>query len=79
MEDGRAADTLAPRLTALVQLARRLTTDPASFRQEYLTPLREVGLDDRAIHDAVQVVAYFNYVNRMAHGLGVDLEPDYLD
>lgn len=36
--------------------------------------LREVGLSDRAIHDATQVIAYFNYINRIADGLGVDLE-----
>jgi hypothetical protein len=36
--------------------------------------LRETGLDDRAIVDANQVVAYFNYVNRVADGLGVELE-----
>jgi hypothetical protein len=28
-----------------------------------------------AINDAVQVVAYFNYINRIADCLGVDLEP----
>ncbi len=36
--------------------------------------LRAVGLNDRAIHDATQVIAYFNYINRVADGLGVDLE-----
>ena len=36
--------------------------------------LRDTGLDDRAIVDANQVVAYFNYVNRVADGLGVELE-----
>ena len=36
--------------------------------------LREVGLSDRAITDATQVIAYFNYINRIAEGLGVDLE-----
>lgn len=40
-----------------------------------LVPLREAGLDDRAIHDATQVVAYFAYINRIADGLGVDPEP----
>jgi len=25
---------------------------------------------------AAQIVAYFNYINRLADGLGVDLEPD---
>ena len=38
--------------------------------------LRGHGFDDRAIHDIVQVVAYFNYLNRVADGLGVDLEPE---
>ena len=36
--------------------------------------LRTVGLDDRAIVDANQVVSYYNYVNRVADGLGVELE-----
>ncbi len=36
--------------------------------------LRAADLDDRAIVDANQVVAYFNYVNRIADGLGVELE-----
>ena len=35
-----------------------------------------MGLDDTAIHDAAQVIAYFNYINRVADGLGVDLEPE---
>ena len=44
-----------------------------------LDPLRAAGLDDRAIVDANQVVAYFNYVNRIAHGLGVELEARWPD
>ena len=38
--------------------------------------LREAGFDDVAIHDAVQVTAYFNYINRVAHAVHVDLEPE---
>jgi alkylhydroperoxidase family enzyme len=41
---------------------------------EDLDRLRDVGFDDRAIHDAVQVVGYFNYITRVADGLGVDPE-----
>ncbi len=36
--------------------------------------LAQHGLDDRAISDATQVISYFNYINRIADGLGVDLE-----
>lgn len=65
-----------PRLRALLQFAERLARDPAHFEEQHLQPLREVGLDDRAIHDAAQVVSYFSYINRIADGLGVDLEPE---
>ena len=34
------------------------------------------GLYRYDIHDIVQVTAYFNYINRIADGLGVDLEPE---
>jgi NAD(P)H-hydrate epimerase len=47
------------------------------MRREDLDALREHGLDDRAIVDANQVVAYYNYVNRVADGLGVELEPSW--
>lgn len=36
--------------------------------------LRAAGFDDRAISSATQVIAYFNYINRIAEGLGVPAE-----
>lgn len=41
-----------------------------------LAPLREQGLEDVALHDAIQVIAYFNYINRIADAVHVDLEPE---
>jgi alkylhydroperoxidase family enzyme len=38
--------------------------------------LRELGASDRAILDADLVIAYFNFVNRLVLGLGVELEDD---
>ena len=39
-----------------------------------ITRLRAVGFENRAIHDLCAIVAYFNFVNRIAIGLGVELE-----
>ena len=64
------------RLRALLQFAERLALQPGQIEETHVVALREVGLDDRAIHDAVQAVAYFSYINRVADGLGVDLEPE---
>jgi alkylhydroperoxidase family enzyme len=36
--------------------------------------LRAQGFDDVAIHDAVQVIAFFNYITRIADALGVEPE-----
>ena len=38
--------------------------------------LRSLGLDDVAIHDAIQVTSFFNFINRVADGVHVDLEPE---
>ncbi len=45
------------------------------IEQEDLESLRRVGLTDTAIHDAIQVISYFNSINRLADAVDVDLEP----
>ncbi len=59
----------------MLDFAVRLTRDMASVRETDVEALREVGFDDVAIHDIVQVTALFNYYNRLAEGLGIDPEP----
>lgn len=39
--------------------------------------LREHGLDDTAISSVIQVVAFFNYINRVADAVGIEDEPDW--
>ena len=46
------------------------------MKEAHVERLRHRGLDDRGIHDAVQVISYFNYINRVADALGVDPETD---
>ena len=60
---------------ALCDYADKLTRTPGDMGSADIERLRTVGLTERAITDAAQVIAYFNYINRIADGLGVDLEP----
>lgn len=36
--------------------------------------LRDAGLSDEGVHAAASITAYFNFVNRVALGLGVEME-----
>ena len=58
----------------MIDWALKLTRTPWEMRREDLAPLREQGLDSRAILDLGMIVAYYAYVNRLADGLGVELE-----
>lgn len=56
--------------------AASLTLEPARDPRGRIELLRDAGLSDEELLHATEVVAYFNFVNRMAHGLGVELEPE---
>jgi len=67
---------LSPVNRAILDYAVKLTRAPAQVTQADVQTLRQAGLTDRAILDVAQVTAYFNFVNRLADGLGVSLEDD---
>jgi alkylhydroperoxidase family enzyme len=54
-----------------------LTRQPAAVGEVDVTRLRGEGWSDAAIHDAIQVVSYFNYINRIAEAVGVEDEPEW--
>jgi len=58
--------------------ARKLTLEHSSITKEYIQTLRERGFNDGEILEVNQVVSYFNYVNRMVVGLGVDTIGDII-
>lgn len=60
---------------AMLVFALKLTRTPWSMDRSDTETLKAAGFDDTAVLDITQVTAYFNYVNRMADGLGVELEP----
>ena len=59
---------------ALCSYTERLTLHQGDMGPEDLQVLRSHGFDDTAIHDATQIVGYFNYITRVADGLGVEPE-----
>ena len=59
---------------AMLGYADRLTSTPGDVDATDVAELREHGFEDRAIHDICAVVAYYAFVNRIADGLGVELE-----
>lgn len=63
---------------ALLEYADKLTGEPAAVGREDIETLRSHGFGDEAISSATQVTAYFNYINRIAEGLGVAHE-EWLD
>jgi uncharacterized peroxidase-related enzyme len=63
---------------ALCEFAAKLTHRQHQMTAGDLDVLRSHGFDDRAIHDAVQVIAYFNYITRVSDALGVDRE-DFIE
>jgi uncharacterized peroxidase-related enzyme len=65
---------LSPRERAILDYTAKLTRTPHDMEPADVRCLRDVGLDDGEILDVCQVAAYYNYVNRLADGLGVELE-----
>lgn len=71
--DWRTAELSAPD-QALCRFAEKLTRSQASMGPDDISELRSHGFDDTAIHDATQVIGYFNYITRVAEALGVEPE-----
>ncbi len=73
------AAELSPQDRAMLDYAVGLTRDPHAVAGTGVEPLRTHGFDDTAIHDICHVTAYYNYVNRMAEGLAVEIEDFWTD
>ena len=59
----------------MLAYARKLTREPSSVTQGDIEALRNAGFSDQAILEINLTVSYMNFVNRVAEGLGVKLEP----
>jgi uncharacterized peroxidase-related enzyme len=73
-DDYRTAG-LTAREAGLLDFAVKLTKLPSAVRRDDLDSLREQGFTDEQLVDAVHCISYFNFINRVLDGLGVDPEP----
>jgi uncharacterized peroxidase-related enzyme len=64
----------SPRSKALLTYAAKLTLDPRGITKDDIQDLKDANLTDEEILRANLVASYFNFSNRIALGLGVELE-----
>ena len=74
LETDLAGAEIQPADVAMLAYVEKLTRTPEEMNAADVESLRGHGFDDRAIHDICSVAAYFAFVNRIADGLGVELE-----
>lgn len=75
-DDYTALDDLDVPLRAACDVAAKLTRSPDAMSEADVESLRAAGWSDRAVLDIVLVTSYFNFVNRITNGLGVESTPE---
>lgn len=68
-------DQIDKKFRLLLEYCSKITDAPETCTKDDVDDLRAAGATDEEIHSTVQVCSYFNYINRVADALGVDLEP----
>jgi len=69
-----ASDHLSDSQKALTKFAGKLTKYPKLVNYDDVKRLRKIGFKDKEILEIVLVISYFNFVNRIALGLGVEFD-----
>jgi uncharacterized peroxidase-related enzyme len=75
----REVGGLTDRQRALAEVAEKLSLTPTRMVEGDWQPLRDLGFDDRACLEVAHVVGIFNYLSRLADGLGLQLDPGTLE
>ena len=73
--DFRRAD-LDSQTRALLEFAEKVSLTPSQVVDADLGQLRQAGLTDEDIFLATHIIGIFNYLTRMADGLGLQLDPE---
>ena len=65
---------LSARERTMLDYAAKLTRTPSEMRESDVRDLRAVGFDDLGILHIVLLASWFNYITRVADGLGIELD-----
>jgi len=57
-------------------VAEKISAQPTRMTEEDWKPLRKLGFDDTALLEVAHVVGIFNYLTRLADGMGLQLDPE---
>ena len=70
--------SISPMQMAMCEFAEKLTENPSKVKEKDIALLKSYDLSDKDISQIVQNIAYFNYINRVADGLGLEPE-EFID
>lgn len=73
------AAPVSEKMRPVLTYARKLTEAPDSVTQADADAVRAAGWDETALYHTVAVTALFNFMNRLVEGLGIELNPDYVE
>jgi uncharacterized peroxidase-related enzyme len=76
--DDIEAAPIPDKMKPVLLYARKLTRQPDSLRQVDADAIFEAGWDEAALYHTVAVTALFNCMNRLVDGLGIELDPAYV-
>ncbi len=68
---------LSPADQRMLDFAVQLTQKPSSITRDAIEGLREAGFNDQKILSIVLLTCLFNFMTRLADGLGVDVPAEY--
>ena len=74
MYDYRQAN-LDPQTRGMLDYATKLTQDPATMVEDDIIKLRQLGLSEEQILSVVLITCEYNFMTRLADGLGVEVSP----
>ena len=63
--------SLTEQQKAICYFAEKLTLSPGKIELNDISKIKKFGYSDKDISEIVQIVSYFNYINRVADGLGL--------